>query len=123
MIPNENIKKFLDDLTGLIKDDKPNLTIIVLKPFRGDQKFLQFCGDGISVILEMKNSINNLNFLLKLDELTICHHAIPYIIKDSRLSKRIIEECYPEYTQFKEFLKKIDPDRIFKSEISQRLDL
>ena len=120
---NENIKKFLDDLTELIKDLKPNLTIIVLKPFRGEQKFLQFCGDGMSVILEIKNSISDLNFLSKLDELTVYHHAIPYIIKDSRLSKRITEECYPEYAQFKEFLKKIDPDRIFKSEISQRLDL
>ena len=123
LVPNENIKKFLDDLTELIKDLKPNLTIIVLKPFRGDQKFLQFCGNGMSVILEIKNSISDLNFLSKLDELTIYHHAIPYIIKDSRLSKRITEECYPEYAQFKEFLKKIDPDRIFKSEISQRLDL
>ena len=59
----------------------------------------------------------------KLDELIISHDALPYIIKDSRLSKRVVEECYPEYLKFKEFLHKIDPDRIFRSEISQRLNL
>jgi len=123
LIQNSDITKFLNDLTELIKENKPNLTIIVLKPFRGEQKFLQFCGNGMSVILEIKNSRDDLEFLSKLDELTVSYHVLPYIIKDSRLTKRVVEECYPQYTEFKEFIHKIDPDRIFKSEISQRLDL
>ena len=123
LVQTENITKFLSDLTELIMQNKPNLTIVVLKPFRGEQKFLQFCGNGMSVILEIKNSDNDLKFLSELDELIISHHALPYIIKDSRLSKRVVEECYPEYLKFKEFLHKIDPERIFRSEISERLNL
>ena len=123
LVQTENITKFLSDLTELIIQNKPNLTIVVLKPFRGEQKFLQFCGNGMSVILEIKNSDNDLKFLSELDELIISHHALPYIIKDSRLSKRVVEECYPEYLKFKEFLHKIDPERIFRSEISERLNL
>ena len=46
--------------------------------------------------------------------------------ENPELAEQTIQDAIksdPEYAQFKEFLKKIDPDRIFKSEISQRLDL
>ena len=43
--------------------------------------------------------------------------------KDSRLTKEMVEQCYPEYYDFKEVLNEIDPKRIFKSELSERLNL
>ena len=61
--------------------------------------------------------------LKKLDDILISYKALPYIVKDSRLTKEVVEQCYPEYHVFKEILNEIDPKRIFKSELSERLNL
>ena len=123
LVSKNNINNFINDLTELVMKEKPNLIFIGLRPFRGNQKFLQFSGDGISIALNFKNSSSDIQFLNKIDELAISHHAIPNIIKDSRLSKNVVEKCYPQYDKFKNILKDIDTDRIFRSYVSQQLDL
>ena len=123
LISRKNIREFVSDLTGLIKKEKPNLNIVSVKPFRGKQKFLQFCGDGLSIVLDFPNSSSTSQFLPKIDDLVMSYPALPNIIKDSRLPKHVVQKCYPQYDDFRTFLKKFDSDRIFKSHVSQKLDL
>jgi len=123
LIDNNHAHEFLDDLIKLIKLDNPSLTFLFMKLFENSQKYLHFSGNGVSIILNLKHCDATLTFLKKLDDLIISYNALPYIIKDSRLSKRVVEQCYPEYFDFKDILKEIDPQRIFKSELSERLDL
>lgn len=118
-----DIRDFIHDLTSLIRKEKPDLHLIGLKPFRGDQKFLQYCRDGLSITLDLKNSLSTGHFLSKIDELIMSYKALPYIIKDSRLPKNVVEKCYPQYEEFRNLLKKIDPDRVFKSHLSEQLNL
>jgi decaprenylphospho-beta-D-ribofuranose 2-oxidase len=47
----------------------------------------------------------------------------PNIIKDSTLRPRTIQSCYPEYERFRDLLRQWDPQRLFRSELSQRLAL
>ncbi len=115
--------EFIDDLTKLIKSEKPSLTILVMKLFNGKQKLLHFSDDGLSIILNLKHCNSTLKFLKKLDDIVISYKALPYIVKDSRLTKEVVEQCYPEYYVFKEILNEIDPKRIFKSELSERMNL
>ena len=115
--------EFIDDLTKLIKSEKPSLTILVMKLFNGKQKLLHFSDEGLSIILNLKHCNSTLKFLKKLDDILISYKALPYIVKDSRLTKEVVEQCYPEYHVFKEILNEIDPKRIFKSELSERLNL
>ncbi len=122
LISNEYVSEFIDDLIQLIKKYSADITIIGIKPFRGEQKFLQFCRNGVSIILEMKNSQSNTNFLAKLDELTIIYDGLPYIIKDSRLPKKVVEKCYPQFKEFQNILRKVDPDKIFRSHIDEQLE-
>jgi len=123
LIDKNNIRNFIYDLTSLIKKEKPDLHLIGLKPFKGNQKFLQYCKDGVSMTLDFKNSFSTSQFLPKIDKLIMSHDAIPYIIKDSRLPKNVVKKCYPQYDEFRNILKKNDPDRVFKSYISQQLGL
>ena len=58
-----------------------------------------------------------------IDKLCIKYKAIPSIIKDSRLSKKIVENCYIYYQDFKNKLKNYDNKRIYQSTISNKLDL
>ena len=115
--------EFIDDLTKLIKSEKPSLTILIMKLFNGKQKLLHFSDDGLSIILNLKHCNSTLKFLEKLDDIVISYKALPYIVKDSRLTKEVVEQCYPEYHVFKEILNEIDPKRIFKSELSERMNL
>ena len=115
--------EFIDDLTKLIKSEKPSLTILVMKLFNGKQKLLHFSDEGLSIILNLKHCNSTLKFLKKLDDIVISYKALPYIVKDSRLTKEVVEQCYPEYHVFKEILNEIDPKRIFKSELSERMNL
>ena len=115
--------EFIDDLTKLIKSEKPSLTILVMKLFNGKQKLLHFSDEGLSIILNLKHCNSTLKFLKKLDDMVISYKALPYIVKDSRLTKEVVEQCYPEYYVFKEILNEIDPKRIFKSELSERMNL
>ena len=123
LIDDNHANEFLDDLVNLIRTNNPPLTFLFMKLFKNSQKYLRFSGNGVSIILNLKHCDSTLAFLGKLDELIISYKAIPYIIKDSRLSKRVVEQCYPQYYDFQEILKEIDPKRIFKSELSERLDL
>ena len=123
LISNGHVNEFIDDLIQLIKKYSADVTMISIKPFRGEQKFLQFCRNGMSIILEMKNSQSNINFLSKLDELTISYNALPYIIKDSRLSKSVVEKCYPQYEKFRNILDRVDPDKVFTSYTARKLGL
>jgi len=123
LVSKNNVREFIYDLTSLVKKEKPNLNIISLKPFRGNQKFLQFCRDGISIVLNFPNSSSTSQFFPKIDELVMSYAAIPNIIKDSRLPKHVVQKCYPQYDEFRNILKKVDPDRVFKSHLSQQLGL
>jgi decaprenylphospho-beta-D-ribofuranose 2-oxidase len=123
LVSKNNIKDFIHDLTNLIKREKPDLHLMGLKPFRGEQRFLQYCRNGLSITLDFKNSVSTSRFLPKIDELIMSYEAIPYIIKDSRLPKTVVERCYPEYNEFRDILRKIDPDRVFKSYVSHQLGL
>ena len=57
-------------------------------------------------------------------KLCIKYNGLPSIIKDSRLSKEIVTSCYSEeYNSFKNKLYKFDKKRIYRSKISNKLDL
>jgi len=123
LIDDLHTEEFLNDLENLIRSDQPPLVFLFTKLFQNSQKYLNFGGKGTSIILNLKHSNSTLNFLKKVDDLIISYKALPYIIKDSRLTKNVVEQCYPEYYDFQNILNEIDPKRIFKSELSVRLDL
>lgn len=123
LVFKNNINDFINELIKLIELEKPDLNFIGLRPFKGNQKFLQFCGNGLSIALDFKNSPSNVQFFSKIDDLVMTYGVLPNIIKDSRLPRKVVEKCYPQYEEFRDILKEIDPDRVFKSIISQQLGL
>ena len=51
------------------------------------------------------------------------HGGWSNLIKDSRLSARVVEATYPECEQFRARLRSFDPRRLYRSELSERLRL
>jgi decaprenylphospho-beta-D-ribofuranose 2-oxidase len=61
--------------------------------------------------------------MAELDRLVLECGGIPNIIKDSRLSQSVVAAAYPEYEKFRTMLREFDPDRFYRSELSERLAL
>ncbi|MBM3303063.1 MAG: FAD-binding protein, partial [Deltaproteobacteria bacterium] len=87
------------------------------------EKFLYFEGDGVCFTIDMAFTQPALEFMRSLDDLTMEVGAIPNIIKDSRLPRAVVSACYPQYEITRDRLARHDPDRLFRSELSERLGL
>ena len=121
LVPFNKVEEFVNDVTKLIKIEKSPLIVIFMKPFNGNQKYLRYSGSGITIALDFQRSPITVKTLSKLDDIIISYGAIPNIIKGS--SKRIVQSCFPEYHKFIDELKKFDPRRIYKSDMSEKLGL
>jgi len=93
------------------------------KLFRGQRELLRFTGEGICLALDFPRDQASAKFAAFLDELMIEHNGWSYLIKDSRLSARVVDATYPECEQFRLRLRDFDSRRLYRSELSERLRL
>jgi decaprenylphospho-beta-D-ribofuranose 2-oxidase len=123
LVPHGSIEAFLKDLQREVVRLRPPMVMLSMKLFRGSPHFLRFEGDGVCVTADLVRSPDGLAFLPVLDRLTTAAGGLPNIIKDSRLPVAVVRRCYPEYERFREKLRVYDPERRFRSELSERLEL
>jgi decaprenylphospho-beta-D-ribofuranose 2-oxidase len=115
--------KFLSELEGLVRKHHPPTIFISLKLMRGEEAYLRFERHGLCVTVNMLRSAAGRDFAVVLDELAESFGGLPSIIKDSRLPKSIVENCYAGIGTFRKELRAFDPARRFRSEVSRRLEL
>ena len=89
----------------------------------GKQKYLRFEDNKICLTFDFVNNKTNKMFMGKIDELCIKFKILPSIIKDSRINESTFNQCYTEASLFKTKLKQFDKNRVYKSELSERLGL
>jgi decaprenylphospho-beta-D-ribofuranose 2-oxidase len=123
LISKEKIHEFLEELKKNIDYYKPSITLFSLKKMSGEQKYLRFEDNKICLTFNIVRNKKNTHFLNELYKLYIKYNVIPSIIKDSNLDKETFNKCYKEADIFREELKKFDPKRIYRSELSDRLNI
>lgn len=99
------------------------ITLASAKLFRGKRDLLRFTGDGICLSLDFPCDRAGAAFAAFLDDLMIAHGGWPNLIKDSRLTQRVVAASYPEYELFRSRIRILDPRRLYRSELSERLGL
>jgi decaprenylphospho-beta-D-ribofuranose 2-oxidase len=114
--------QFLSELETRIRKHRPPAIFISLKMMTGSESLLRFERHGLCVTVNMVRNGAGHDFVSVLDELTVRFGGLPSIIKDSRLSKAVVEKCYPGVSAFRTELRAFDPARRFRSELSRRLD-
>ena len=123
LISKEKIHEFLNEFKKNIEFHKPSITIFSLKKMSGKQKYLRFEDNKICLTFDMVRNKKNAHFLNEMYKLYIKYNVIPSIIKDSNLDKETFNKCFKEADIFREELKKFDPKRIYKSELSNKLNI
>jgi decaprenylphospho-beta-D-ribofuranose 2-oxidase len=94
-----------------------------MKRFVGRRQSLSMSGSGMLFALDLaRNSATN-PFITAIDTLTIDVGAQPNVAKDSRLPADIAARALPHYAHFRRRVRELDPDRLYQSELSRRLEL
>lgn len=78
-------------------------------------------GWTLAVDLPVRDGLGKL--LAHLDALVAEAGGRIYLAKDSRASAAAIHQMYPRLAEFEATRRRVDPDRLFRSDLSRRLDL
>ena len=123
LISRTRLDEFLEEFNYKINIHKPCITLFSLKKMSGEQKYLRFEDNKICLTFDMVKNNQNTFFLNELYKLYTKYEVLPSLIKDSNLDKNTFNNCYKEADIFREKLKKFDPKRIYRSDLSDRLNI
>ncbi len=123
LISESKINDFMSEFKNIFKIHKPTITLFSLKKMSGEQSYLRFEDNKVCLTFDLiKNNSSN-NFMNEIDNLCLKYQILPSIIKDSRIPKNIFDKTYRYANDFREKLNKFDKKRVYKSEVSKRLEL
>ncbi len=92
-----------------------------LKIFRGRTRLLTFSGSGICVTINAPATTRTLTLFADLDAFVLRVGGVVNLSKDSRLTKAVVRQVFPDYGEFKEGLEAHDPERRFDSALRRRV--
>ena len=123
LIPRKEWEATVSDLRILMSDMKMPLTLGSMKFFAGQSDLLNFCGDGICLVLDVPANQKSVEYFNKIDEIVIAHNGLVNLSKDSRLQADAASKMFPEYKRFKREIHDFDPKRRFNSALRMRMDV
>jgi decaprenylphospho-beta-D-ribofuranose 2-oxidase len=123
LLPSPSFPMFVDEVKRRLSRRPLAITLASGKLFSGRRDLLRFTGDGVCFALNFARSAAGMQFASFLDGLTCELSGWPNIAKDSRLPVSVVRSSYAEYDRFRSLLHSFDPQRLYQSELSQRLEL
>lgn len=123
LVADDRIERFLESLEAIVSSTRPPTMMLSMKRFAGRQQSLSMSGSGYLLAVDCFMNDKTDAFFQQLDELTIREQGQPNLTKDSRLPKRVAEQCIANYGRFRDGLNGYDPARLFRSELSARIGL
>jgi decaprenylphospho-beta-D-ribofuranose 2-oxidase len=123
LVPRDRFPALARSLREYLDRHRTPVTLASCKLFSGTQRYLRFEGPGLCLALDFPRGDAGMRFAAFLDGLVRDLGARPNVSKDSRLPRDVVAACYPEYEAFRDALRAFDPDRVYRSEVSERLGL
>jgi len=123
LVPRDRIASLASSMRDYFGRCPTPVTLASCKLFRGEPKYLRFDGDGLCLAVDVPDGRAGERLSDFLDGLVRDLGGRPNVIKDSRLPREVVRASYPEYEMFRDGLRRFDPQRLFASELSERLGL
>ncbi len=124
VLPQEAGLKGMTEILQVITASKRGSFLAVLKKFgAGNDNFLSFPTEGLTLALDFKYDSHLLPWLDELDKIVLNYGGRIYLAKDARMARSTFENGYPNHQQFKTIRKNIGADQCLQSLQSQRLGL
>ena len=123
IVPTGAFPAFARALRLYVEEERAPVTLASCKLFRGAPAHVRFDGEGVCVALDFPRGDAGARLARFLDSLARDTGAIPNLVKDSRLPREVAAACHPGYEAFRDALARHDPERLYVSEVSERLGL
>ena len=123
VLPMDASREGLTNILGRINKMGMGSFLAVLKLFGEQDDLISFPMKGYTLALDFPIRRGLFEFLDELDNVVAGYGGRIYLSKDARMKKEIFWRTYPHAEEFRNILKKYDPDNRFNSNLSQRLML
>ena len=123
LVPFDKIGPYMSVLLELMRKHDCPAPLATLKIFGGEQKLLWYSGPGICISLHVFNDQKSMRLLSELDDANARFGAITNLLKDSKISAAAARRQYRHFDEFSAALRSYDPERVFESSLSLRLEL
>ena len=122
-IPDSEMSHLEDLINLIIHNQKPLLCSIKKLDNSSNYNNLSFHQNGWTVAVDFSYKYFNNSSIRHFYKKLIKHKGKVYLAKDSTLNSFEFKEMYPEYSQWMKIIKKIDPNNIYQSKLSNRLEI
>jgi hypothetical protein len=123
LVPDRAWGVFIERLASTVTRIDPPLMMMSIKRLRGASRSLGLSGEGSLIALDLIRGPTTSRFLEAMDEVVVETGAQPNLAKDSRLPQAVAAAALPHYQSFRERLMQWDRKRLYRSELSRRLEL
>jgi decaprenylphospho-beta-D-ribofuranose 2-oxidase len=113
----------LRELIKVARDMGVGSFLAVLKKLGSGNRYMSFPTDGYTITLDFPVCSATMTGLKRLDAIVAEHKGRIYLAKDARAPRELVEQGYPEIEAFRNLRRSIDPERKFRSALSERLDI
>jgi len=123
LVPHHRASDYLGALAELARSRRAPVALASCKLFSGESEFIRFDGQGIVVAVDAPRDARGTEFIHNVHRLMLEHEGRPNLLKDSLLSLDIIEATMLGLDDFRNALRAFDPNRRFRSILSERIGL
>ena len=114
----QTLHDIVDRLAGL-----PSYFSVLKRFGAGNDSPLSFPAPGWTLAVDLPATAKALHGLRPLDRIVADVGGRIYLAKDARMQPELFEQMYPRLADFKAVRDAVDPDRRFRSDLSERLGL
>jgi FAD/FMN-containing dehydrogenase len=124
-VPADNGRDFFKEVHRFLNKNYIRCFLIAIKRFGEPERHgpFTFAQNGFSIALDMPLRPGTLDALNYLDEIVVDYNGRINTVKDSRISPAMLRKMYPRLDEWLTVKEKYDPEKIFCSDLSRRLEL
>jgi decaprenylphospho-beta-D-ribofuranose 2-oxidase len=123
LFPFSTWQNAAEEIKDLVAASDIGIALGSLKIFQGDRHNISFSGEGICFSIDVVNNKRGLIFFDALDEITKRNKGIINLSKDSRAGSEFVQAVFPQYAEFKKGVQRFDHQRVFVSDLRNRIEV